>query len=90
MGLAFFVMNFFHAVQYLALVGWAEGGRMKRRARLGGATPFVLLAAVLGYGAWAYLATPDRRWSWAIAQTVALMHFWYDGFVWSVRKRDVT
>jgi hypothetical protein len=26
---------------------------------------------------------------WAITMVVSLMHFWYDAFVWSVRKADI-
>ena len=26
---------------------------------------------------------------WAATMVVSLMHFWYDGFIWSVRRRDV-
>jgi hypothetical protein len=29
------------------------------------------------------------RWLGAAAITVSLMHFWYDGFVWSVRKKQM-
>ncbi|MFO0617146.1 MAG: hypothetical protein U0414_31405 [Polyangiaceae bacterium] len=88
-GLAFFIMNFFHAVQYLALVWWSERSRLERwtRGRVTGVVVFSM--ALVAYGVWASLATPDARWSWAAAQTIALMHFWYDGFVWSVRRRDV-
>lgn len=25
----------------------------------------------------------------AVSHVVSIMHFWYDGFVWSVRKRQV-
>jgi hypothetical protein len=28
-------------------------------------------------------------WLFAIPFTISLMHFWYDGFVWSVRRREV-
>lgn len=88
-GLAFFITNFFHAVQYLALVWWSEGDRLARMTRLKRIGPVAFLAIVMVYGAWAEIVTVDARWSWAIVQTVALMHFWYDGFVWSVSKRDV-
>ncbi len=83
-------MNLFHAVQYLALVWWSEGGRLRRRLRLdalqagnadrgGGSSS----GGVLVYGVWAELAPADDRALWSITQTVALMHFWYDGFIWS-------
>jgi hypothetical protein len=31
----------------------------------------------------------DARHLWAITIVVSLMHFWYDGFVWSVRRREI-
>ncbi|WP_438009274.1 hypothetical protein WME89_11695 [Sorangium sp. So ce321] len=94
-GQAFFIMNLFHAVQYLALVWWSEGGRLRRRLRLDALRSGKLLAAaaflggVLAYGVWAELAPADDRALWSITQTVALMHFWYDGFIWSVTRKQV-
>jgi hypothetical protein len=29
------------------------------------------------------------QWAMAVGITVSLLHFWYDGFIWSVRKREV-
>jgi hypothetical protein len=29
------------------------------------------------------------RWGGALGAVISLMHFWYDGFVWSVRRHDV-
>ena len=29
------------------------------------------------------------RWAAAAGLVVSLMHFWYDGFVWSVRRHEV-
>ncbi len=77
-GEAFFIMNLFHAVQYLALV-WAME---KPRA-------IVFFGPVLAYGVWAQLLDSDRRALWAVTMVVSLMHFWYDGFVWSVRRKEV-
>ncbi|WP_437993068.1 hypothetical protein [Sorangium sp. So ce145] len=94
-GQAFFIMNLFHAVQYLALVWWSEGGRLRRRLRLDAlraGTPIAValfLGGVLVYGVWAELAPADDRALWSITQTVALMHFWYDGFIWSVTRKQV-
>lgn len=88
-GMAFVIMNAFHAIQYLGLVWWSEGARaraafgFKRLAWLG------FLVLVGWYGVWADLVTAEETFSWAVVQTVALMHFWYDGFVWSVRKKQV-
>ena len=31
----------------------------------------------------------NLEWAVAFALVVTLMHFWYDGFIWSVRRREV-
>ena len=89
-GQAFFIMNLFHAVQYLALVWWSEGPRLQRRLRAGRAA---VLLAFLGfaaaYGLMAELITDEARLLWSLVQVVSLMHFFYDGFVWSVRRGDI-
>lgn len=94
-GEAFFIMNLFHAVQYLALV-WAMEhrrwlawlGRDGRPARKRTAAA-LFLGAVLAYGWAVQLIDPDLTTLWAVTIVVSLMHFWYDGFIWSVRKRQV-
>jgi hypothetical protein len=54
----------------------------------------VILA--VNYGFWVAAAGPllaDNIWVYrfliAAGNTVAMMHFWYDGFVWSVRAKAV-
>jgi hypothetical protein len=32
---------------------------------------------------------PSVHWLGAITLIVSIMHFWYDGFIWSVRKQQV-
>jgi len=94
-GQAFFIMNLFHAVQYLALVMWSEGASLQRRlrldrARLGQPMAIALfLGCALAYGAWTELVRDDDRARWSLVQVVALMHFFYDGFIWSVRKEQI-
>ena len=94
-GEAFFIMNLFHAVQYLALVWAMERNQIIRRFRvdawrlgwvvaLGG-----FLGLVLVYGFAVQLLDPGIRTLWAITLMVSLMHFYYDAFVWSVRKSQV-
>lgn len=94
-GQAFLIMNTFHAIQYLALVWHLEGRRiqslMLRRGLLIGATlglPFFIIVFI-SYGYFAEWVTGDNRYLWCIPQVVSIMHFWYDGFVWSVRKHQV-
>ena len=31
----------------------------------------------------------NLRWGAALALVITLMHFWYDGFIWSVRRHQV-
>jgi hypothetical protein len=93
-GEAFLIMNLFHAVQYLAMVWATERRNLEARLRLarpgGGAlTCAIYLGAVLAYGLGAELLDPDVRWLWAGTLVVSLMHFWYDGFIWSVARRQV-
>lgn len=94
-GEAFFVMNFFHALQYFALVWWSEKGNLKRILRVpdgrGGSTMalLVFLAAATCYGTIAYLGDASNRPLFCVALTISIIHFWYDGFIWSVRKKQV-
>jgi hypothetical protein len=94
-GEAFFIMNFFHAWQYFGLVWWSERDNLRRRlglerARWGAAAALAAMLAVAGtYGLWAECVRSDQRLALSVTLVVALMHFWYDGFIWSVRRRDV-
>ncbi len=88
-------MNAFHAVQYLALMWATEGERMTALLRLSrfpfgrALTLSIFLLAVVLYGCAAELADPDVKTFWAVTMVVSLTHFWYDAFIWSVRKNHV-
>lgn len=101
-GQALLIVNTFHAVQYFAIVWWSE--RKNLGALFGtGSLPFgslwtalALVVVGLFYGFWLasasdFWATSPwmRRFILALTNSVALLHFWYDGFIWSVRKKDV-
>jgi hypothetical protein len=89
-GQAFLIMNLFHGVQYLALVWATEGRRLAARLRT---TPHrtlaVFLGAVFAYGVGVAALDTSFTVLWAITIVVSLMHFWYDAFVWSVRKAQI-
>jgi hypothetical protein len=94
-GEAFFIMNLFHAVQYLALV-WAKerhviAARLGRGGRPRGAalTALAYFGSVLAYGVMVALVDPAIETVWALTMVVSLMHFWYDAFIWSVRRAQV-
>lgn len=80
LGMGLFIMNFFHAWQYFALVWRYEGAGRSFAVFAGVAFLYAILGNVLGE-----LSTL------ALSATivVSLMHFWYDGFVWSVRRGQV-
>ena len=90
-GEAFFIMNFFHALQYFALVWWIERGNMTETMRTGRQwLTFLFFVGFAGaYGVWAEMLDGSARWALAIVSVVSIMHFWYDGFIWSVRKKQV-
>ncbi|MGQ0661626.1 hypothetical protein [Sphingosinicella sp.] len=89
---AFAIINLFHAIQYFALVWLKEGARIKAASgrigalRWGALALFLTLCAAFGF-AYQY----GRDWSWFAGAFIAcsLLHFWYDSFVWSVRKKQV-
>jgi hypothetical protein len=93
---AFFVANFFHGLQYFAIVWWSENGNIRRvfglerpafPPQLAGLAYLAIVAAMgIGYR-YASLASSALLISFPLV--ISLMHFWYDGFVWSVRRREV-
>lgn len=91
---AFWVMNFFHALQYFAIVGYMERQNLSRIFRLdsfsfGKAAALVWVVVIcMLYGFWSgFYAT--GVWATGLVLTTSIMHFWYDGFIWSVKKRQV-
>jgi hypothetical protein len=95
--IAFATINLFHAVQYFALVWLKEGGRIRQQAgrlRPTGAGPsartgLALFLALCGAFGALYYAAQDTRLLVAPFTACSLLHFWYDSFIWSVRKKQV-
>jgi hypothetical protein len=91
---AFWVMNFFHALQYFTIVFYSEGGNLARLFRVdrlayGAAMAFAwIVGLTFVYGFWANMCAAGT-WLTSAVLTVALMHFWYDSFIWSVKKKQV-
>jgi hypothetical protein len=102
-GQALLIVNVFHAVQYFAIVWWSEKKNLGELLGTGvtpvGQVATALVIVLVGglYGFW--LGSLSDFWAansmWlnrvvlAITNVVALLHFWYDGFIWSVRKKHV-
>jgi len=96
-GEAFLIMNVFHAVQYFGIVWMSENKNMAKMFRVHRfqAAKWLTLAFFLlfglGYGFFVEVfVTGNTEVFWAMTITVSLMHFWYDGFIWSVRKKNVS
>jgi len=92
-GEAFFIMNVFHALQYFGIVWWAEGERLRERLRLPAtrAGALIALSTLIWVCALYGLLTRtlEHHALTCLALVISIMHFWYDGFVWSVRKNMV-
>ncbi len=96
-GQALLIVNVFHAVQYFALVSHSERHSLATRfgfpARHATALAALTLALIGGlYGFWfgaAWMlwvpAGAGRAVLLSVVNVVALLHFWYDGFLWRVR-----
>jgi hypothetical protein len=90
----FWVANFFHALQYFAIVCFAERANLTDLFRLNSLSygwviaVFWVVTFGLIYGLWSSLIM-SGNWAVSFAVTISLLHFWYDGFIWSVKKKMV-
>ena len=85
--MGYLIANVFHAVQYYALVWVLETNSIRRlfdfptAARL---LAFLVLPISLGL----LSVSLDSVAARVFLMICAIMHFWWDGFIWSVRTRD--
>ena len=90
-GQAFLVMESFHSTQYFALLWWSERKNIEKRFHTEG-RPLLTLAILLGlpfaFGLWCSVIWRTHV-ELALFLVVELMHYWWDGFIWSVRKKQV-
>ena len=89
--MAFAIVNLFHAIQYFAIVWLKEGSRIREKLRLapGGRIGFAIFFALCALFGIAYFAANSFKVVLAPFIACSLLHFWYDSFVWSVRKKQV-
>lgn len=88
--------NIYHALQYFFIVSISEGpllakrfGVEKEKRPLGFPLLFMGIFMVLILIAAARLSSHEIGFLGAFWMMTSLMHFWYDGFIWSVRRQDV-
>lgn len=94
-GEAFFIMNFFHAWQYFAIVWISENDSLLTRFGLSNGKKrdlrslaiLVVSGAVFGAVASLFGGAVDAIVAFFLVASI--MHFWYDGFIWSVKKGQV-
>ena len=102
---AFFVANLFHAAQYFAIVWWLEKKNIRQVFGLGSIpggqwlTLGAFVGLLAGFGMLMEVGINSQynvvagessvRWAASAALLCALLHFWYDGFIWSVRRKEV-
>ena len=83
--MGFLIANTFHALQYFALVWVLEERTIGDTLHLKGlARLFLYVAIPLGIAL--ILVASGAREVQALLMICALMHFWWDSFIWSVRS----
>jgi hypothetical protein len=87
--MAFAIVNIFHAVQYFAIVWLKEGKSIGARLRLSGRAALAAFLGLCALFGLAYAAADSAGAFLAPFIACSLLHFWYDSFVWSVRKKQV-
>lgn len=100
-GVALF--EIFHDVQYLSIVWMFNRGRVEKAQRLSGLLRFLFrrsgvlaglyVGLVFAYGSLAYVAKglpiePLKQVLQGVLVASALLHFYFDGFIWKVRERS--
>jgi hypothetical protein len=93
---ALFINNLFHGLQYFAIVWWIEQKNLGkvfrvsrfRHGRWVALAAFLGVIMLLGFG-YEYGRNTPVKALLSLTVLVSLMHFWYDGFIWSVRKAQV-
>jgi hypothetical protein len=88
--------NIYHAIQYYFIVYMSEGNLITKRIKAKNEIEtnvkifyFSLILIVCIILASLRMKSEGIKYIGAFWLLTSLMHFWYDGFIWSVRRRDV-
>ncbi|MEZ4266846.1 MAG: hypothetical protein R3F39_10745 [Myxococcota bacterium] len=86
--------NLYHATMYVALVWFSERKNVTSslsldRRPFGALLAFVLVLGTAAAFAWLRLDTMQVSWLVAFWLMTSLAHFWFDSFIWSVRRQEV-
>jgi len=92
-GMAFLIANFFHAWQYYAMIYWSEKSSVAKRFNLDDKkASFVVIFILIALSAFLIFFVGFKQKTQFIISlllTISLCHFWFDGFIWSVKKKHV-
>jgi hypothetical protein len=99
---ALIIGNIYHSVQYFAIVWVSERKNLIEKFNLNGeliSKAIVLVCVGVGIFLLSYTRLKTEVMTFDFTNnlpilasfwlTTSLMHFWYDGFIWSVRRKDV-
>jgi len=89
--IALAAINIYHALQYFALVWLKEGKHVQPWLKCSARTALDLFLVFCAVAAVGYQLASGAGIQWLLAPFIAcsLLHFWFDGFVWSVRRKQV-
>ncbi len=92
-GYAFLIANFFHAWQYYAMIYNSEKKTFSNQLKLTDSKASLLVSSLLVIVtitmAGLLILTKGNRLTISIFTTIAICHFWFDGFIWSVEKKHI-
>lgn len=91
---AFWVQNFFHSLQYFAIIGFSEHRNLAQMFRVDrfiyGSAIAIAWVVFISFllGLWA-ACFASGNWAGGLLVANSVLHYWYDGFIWSVKKKQV-
>ena len=92
-GAAFLIMNFFHVWQYFAMIYWSEKPVMMKQFHLTNFSAILLIVSIIVFfvivTAVLEIITGGYHLLAVFFCTINTCHFWFDGFIWSVKKKHI-
>ena len=92
-GMAFLIENFFHAWQYYAMIYWSEKSAVAKRFNLNkkkASLAVILILIALSVFLMFFVGFFQKtQLTISFLLIISLCHFWFDGFIWSVKKKHV-
>lgn len=92
-GQSYLIMESFHALQYFGLIAWSEKKNLTSVFRLtsvphGGALAIAIVVVTCLVGGFWAAAFAHGTLAYSFILLATFCHFWWDGFIWSVRKKS--